>query len=200
MSGLPTPRSERKRSLRSHSRAVAAGIPPTVEESSSGSEEEEVTQYELAPTDDMDTPEPSGRVDKGKAPERDSSEENTPSPMPTNINMPTPNAAGTITMTTADLLAFCQQMMNTRQNVQNNDNMDARQEIREYQREVQGSMDTKAVTTFDGSNYQAWKIGILADAEVIGGTDILTKNQHSPPGLEGLEKERWNVRTKALYR
>ncbi|OJD26884.1 hypothetical protein ACJ73_01731 [Blastomyces percursus] len=117
MSELPTPQSERKRTLLSHSKAVAVGLPPTVEEENSGSEEEEVTQYELASTDEMDTTEPSRRVGKGKSPTRDSSEDNTPSPMP-NINMPTPNAAGTITMTAADLLTFCQQMMNTSESKQ----------------------------------------------------------------------------------
>ncbi|ODH13918.1 hypothetical protein ACO22_06795 [Paracoccidioides brasiliensis] len=85
---------------------------------------------------------------------------------------PAPNASGMITMTEANLFAFFQQMMATRENAR---------EIREYHKEVQASMDTKAVTTFDGTNYQAWRIRILADAEVIGGTDILTKNQHEPP-------------------
>ncbi|EEH16707.2 hypothetical protein PABG_06794 [Paracoccidioides brasiliensis Pb03] len=69
---------------------------------------------------------------------------------------PAPNASGMITMTAANLFAFCQQMMATRENAR---------EIREYHKEVQASMDTKAVTTFDGTNYQAWRIRILADAE-----------------------------------
>ncbi|KGQ02167.1 hypothetical protein PAAG_11122 [Paracoccidioides lutzii Pb01] len=107
----------------------------------------------------------------------DESDDGTPSPTLTPIPMPSPNASGMITVTAADLFAFCQQMMATRENAR-----------------VQASIDTKAVTTFDGTNYQAYRIGILADAEVIGGTDILTKNQHEPPeeyDTNPVEKERW---------
>ncbi|OJD14704.1 hypothetical protein ACJ73_09051 [Blastomyces percursus] len=56
-----------------------------------------------------------------------------------------------------------------------------RDELREYQKEVKYAPDTKSVTTFDGTNYEAWRVGILADAEVIGGTDILLKNQRESP-------------------
>ncbi|KLJ09428.1 hypothetical protein EMPG_15150 [Blastomyces silverae] len=57
MSGLPTSQSKRKKSLRSHSKA-AVKLPLITEESENFiSEEEEVTQYELAPTDNMDTEE-----------------------------------------------------------------------------------------------------------------------------------------------
>ncbi|OAX79761.1 hypothetical protein ACJ72_05915 [Emergomyces africanus] len=75
-------------------------------------------------------------------------------------------------------------MLTTRQSSDSNNNNnsgtvanDLKQEIREYQKEVKSSLDTKAETTFDGSNYQleAWNVGILAVAEIIGGTDILTK-------------------------
>ncbi|KKZ63841.1 hypothetical protein EMCG_01848, partial [[Emmonsia] crescens] len=113
--------------------------------------------------------------------------------MPT---MPTPSANGMITMTAADLLAFCQQMMMaTHQNPDSNNDSgtpvnEQKQEIREYQKEVQTLIDMKTVTTFDGTNYQAWKVGILADAEVIGGTDILMKNEQAPPeGLAAPENE-----------
>ncbi|OAX82917.1 hypothetical protein ACJ72_02724 [Emergomyces africanus] len=204
----PTPLSERKQSLRSHSKAPQEF--PSVEEepqSEPSSENEDRTQYDLAEEGDtMEGPSGSGRVGRGKQSEHESLEttestQSTPSPlMP--IGMPTSAANGTITMTAADLLAFCQQMMNAR-GTQNSEQapIDMKREIREYQRDVQASMDTKTVTTFDGTNYQVWKIGILADAEVIGATDILMKNQHTPPeGLEGLERECWVVRTKALYR
>ncbi|KGY14655.1 hypothetical protein PABG_12527 [Paracoccidioides brasiliensis Pb03] len=79
-------------------------------------------------------------------------------------------------MTAADLFAFCQQMMATHENSRINENTLRIPSNRRYT-----SMDTKAVTTFDGTNYQAWRRGIHVDAEVIGGTDIITKNQHEPP-------------------
>ncbi|EDN04612.1 predicted protein [Histoplasma mississippiense (nom. inval.)] len=52
---------------------------------------------------------------------------------------------------------------------------------REYQKEAQASLNTKSVTTFNGTNYQMWKMAFLSDAEVIGGADILNKNQQKPP-------------------
>ncbi|PGH31690.1 hypothetical protein GX50_05530 [[Emmonsia] crescens] len=102
-------------------------------------------------------------------------------PIQTLVQMPTPSANGTNTMTAADLLAFCQQMMmGMRQNTPSNNNNnggssadDLRQEVGEYQKEVKASLDTKAVAIFNEFNYHAWKVGILADAEVIGGTDRL---------------------------
>ncbi|KKZ65097.1 hypothetical protein EMCG_01337 [[Emmonsia] crescens] len=102
-------------------------------------------------------------------------------PVQTLVQMPTPNANGTITMTTTNLLAFCQHIvMAIRQNPLSNNNNnggssanDLRQEVCEYQKEVRASLDTKAVTIFNGFNYQAWKVGILADAKVISGTDRL---------------------------
>ncbi|OAX77938.1 hypothetical protein ACJ72_07758, partial [Emergomyces africanus] len=76
---------------------------------------------------------------------------------------------------------------------------DLKQQIRKYQKEVQTSMNSKPVTTFDGTNYPEWKIGILADAEVIGGLDILTKKQKAPPeGLTTLENERWEYAVVSL--
>ncbi|OJD09530.1 hypothetical protein ACJ73_10250, partial [Blastomyces percursus] len=53
---------------------------------------------------------------------------------------------------------------------------------------------------FDGSNYEAWRVGILADAEVIGGTDILLKNQRESPAARPIEVDKWKIRSKALYR
>ncbi|KGQ00692.1 hypothetical protein PAAG_12648 [Paracoccidioides lutzii Pb01] len=202
----PTPQSERKRSLHSHSKAQETfptlyeeGVVDTVP--TSGDEGE--TKYALV-KEAME--EAISTCDTGKGPVRDESEDDgTPSPNPGPIPIPTPNANGMITMTTADLLTFCQQMMTARENARMSDTTPAytlKQEIREYHKEVQASMDTKTVTTFDGTNYQAWRIGILADAEVIGATDILMKNQHEPPeeyGTNQLDKERWTVCTKALY-
>ncbi|KGQ00879.1 hypothetical protein PAAG_12468 [Paracoccidioides lutzii Pb01] len=76
------------------------------------------------------------------------------------IPLPTPGANSTIMMTAADLLAFCQQMMMAaRQDSPNNNSGtpldDLRQEVREYLKEVKVSLDTKSVTTFNESNYQA---------------------------------------------
>ncbi|KKZ62806.1 hypothetical protein EMCG_02849 [[Emmonsia] crescens] len=98
----------------------------------------------------------SGRAGRGKQPEREAPEA-TDSPDGTTCpTILTPNANGMITMTAADLLVFCQQMMLVRQNNNNNNNTDdLKHEMREYQREVKASLNTKTVTTFDGSNYQA---------------------------------------------
>ncbi|OJD09981.1 hypothetical protein ACJ73_09989 [Blastomyces percursus] len=65
-------------------------------------------------------------------------------------------------------------------------------ELREYQKEVKYVLDTK---TDD-----AWRVGILADAEVIGGTDILLKNQRESPATRPIEVDKWKIRSKALYR
>ncbi|KGQ00753.1 hypothetical protein PAAG_12582 [Paracoccidioides lutzii Pb01] len=66
------------------------------------------------------------------------------------------SAPNMITMSVADLLIFCQQM--TCQNTSNINNdtsvNDFKSQICEYQKNVQRAMDTKAVTTFDDTNYQ----------------------------------------------
>ncbi|KGQ00766.1 hypothetical protein PAAG_12561 [Paracoccidioides lutzii Pb01] len=94
--------------------------------------------------------------------------------------MSTPNASDMITMSIADLLIFCQQM--TCQNTSNINNdtsvNDFKSQIHEYQKDVQRAIDIKTVTIFNDTNYQIWQMRILADAEVISGTDILIKNQH----------------------
>ncbi|OJD10311.1 hypothetical protein AJ78_08628 [Emergomyces pasteurianus Ep9510] len=206
MSGLPpTPLSERKQSLRSHSKA--SQVFPSVEEdpeSEASSENEGRTHYDLAEEGDvMEGPSESGRVGRGKQQGRESLKitegiQSTPSlSMPNGMSTPAVN--GTNMMTAVDLLTFCQQMMNARQ-ISEHASTDVKREICEYQCEVQASMNMKTVTTFDGTNYQVWKIGILADAEVIDATDILMKNQREPSGLEDFEKERWIIRTKALYK
>ncbi|OJD12287.1 hypothetical protein ACJ73_09381, partial [Blastomyces percursus] len=66
-------------------------------------------------------------------------------------------------------------------------------------KEVKYALDTKTVTRFDGSNYEAWRVGILADAEVIGGIDILLKNQRESPATRPIV-DKWKIRSKALYR
>ncbi|EER42403.1 conserved hypothetical protein [Histoplasma capsulatum H143] len=122
-------------------------------------------------------------------------EDSNPSPM--SILMPTLTANSTITMTAADFMAFCQQLISARQNQNYNTPADNSR----YERDVRASINTKAVTTFDGTDYQTWRNGILVDAEVIGGIDILTKNQEMPPEhLSALEKERWLIRKKILFR
>ncbi|EQL31026.1 hypothetical protein BDFG_06565 [Blastomyces dermatitidis ATCC 26199] len=75
-----------------------------------------------------------------------------------------------------------------------------RDELREYQKEVKYALDTKSVTTFDGSNYEAWRVGMLADAEVIGGTDILLRTQRESPFTRHIDSEKWRIRSKSLYR
>ncbi|OJD23139.1 hypothetical protein ACJ73_05508 [Blastomyces percursus] len=153
MSSFPTPQSDRRRTLRSHSRAQASA--PTEEETS---DEGDITQYAEATNG-------SGRND------------------------------------IHDVRRPYGVLWNARRNDNNTPADDLKLTIREYQKDIQKAMDTKAVTTFDGTNYQAWRVGILANAEVIGGTEILTKNQRvCPEGLDALDTEKWNIRTKALYR
>ncbi|QSS55265.1 hypothetical protein I7I53_03099 [Histoplasma capsulatum var. duboisii H88] len=118
--------------------------------------------------------------DTGKMPERDESDDGTPSPMP----MHTPNANGMVTMSAADLRALLQQLVSARPIPNTTFIEDPKQLARDYQKEMQASLYTTFVTALDGANYQAWKIGMLSDAEVIGGADILDKNQHEPS--EGL--------------
>ncbi|EEH22948.2 hypothetical protein PABG_05159 [Paracoccidioides brasiliensis Pb03] len=160
MTGLPTPLTERKQSLRSHSRAVGAF--PSLDK------DKELEGPEQGPSSNRSMDSSSHEPGETPAPEsiRESTaaSEGTPSPQP---QMPTPNASGMITMSVADLLAFCQQM--TCHNTPINDTPvdDIKSQIREYQKDTQKATDTKAVTTFDGSNYQTWHIGILADAKVI---------------------------------
>ncbi|KKZ64049.1 hypothetical protein EMCG_01633, partial [[Emmonsia] crescens] len=156
MSGLPTPQSERKRTLRSHSRAPEFN-PVEEEEITPSAEEEGRTQYDLAEEGDtMEAPSGSGRAG-GKQPERGATEAtDSPdgTPCPTMPTMPATSANGTITVTAADLLAFCQQMMlATRQTHDSNTENDSgtpmndlRREVREYQKEVQISIDMKTVT------------------------------------------------------
>ncbi|KKZ63842.1 hypothetical protein EMCG_01849 [[Emmonsia] crescens] len=144
MSGLPpTPLSERKTSLRSHSKAP--GFNPVEEENEPSSGEEGRTQYDLAEEGDtMEVPSGSGRATgRDKQPERETPEAtDSPdgTPCPTMPTMPTPSANGMITMTAADLLAFCQQMMMaTHQNPDSNNDSgtpvnEQKQEIREYQK------------------------------------------------------------------
>ncbi|EGE87131.1 hypothetical protein BDDG_10083 [Blastomyces dermatitidis ATCC 18188] len=68
-----------------------------------------------------------------------------------------------------------------------------RDELREYQKEVKYALDTKSVTTFDGSNYEAWRVGMLADAEVIGGINILLKNQRESPFTCRIDSEKCSL-------
>ncbi|ODH13177.1 hypothetical protein ACO22_07523, partial [Paracoccidioides brasiliensis] len=100
--------------------------------------------------------------------------EGTSSPQP---QMPTPNMSGMITMSVADLLAFCQQM--TCHNAPINDISvdDIKLQIYKYQKNTQKAMNIKTVITFNDSNYQIWCIEIFMNAEVISGSDILMKNQ-----------------------
>ncbi|EDN11417.1 predicted protein [Histoplasma mississippiense (nom. inval.)] len=182
MSGsrLPaTPISGRKKTLRSQSR-VPQSFPPITEQESGSEAEGDQTEYAMA-EEDMTT---SGSArDTGKMPEREESEDGTPSPMP----IPTPNPNGMVTMAAADLIALCERLISARAPPppppppnpipEEDPNMLAR----EYQKEAQASLNTKSVTTFDGTNYQTWKMACLSDAEVIGGADILNKNQQEPP-------------------
>ncbi|EEH41174.1 hypothetical protein PAAG_03460 [Paracoccidioides lutzii Pb01] len=178
----PTPRSERKKTLRSQSR-VPQSFPLITEQESSSEAEGDRTEYAMA---EENTIEASGSArDTGKMLERDESDDGTPSPMP----MPTPNANGMVTMSAADLRALCQQLLSARPILNTTFMEDQKQLARDYQKEMQASLDTKSVTTFDETNHQAWKISILSDAEVIGGADILNKNQHEPPqGLSPLDQ------------
>ncbi|EER38852.1 conserved hypothetical protein [Histoplasma capsulatum H143] len=148
---------------------------PTVPEQESGSEAEgDRTEYAMAEEDMTET---SGSAhDTGKMPERDESDDGTPSPMP----MHTPNANGMVTMSAADLRALIQQLVSARPIPNTTFIEDPKQLARDYQKEMQASLYTTFVTALDGANYQAWKIGMLSDAEVIGGADILDKNQHEP--------------------
>ncbi|EDN09156.1 predicted protein [Histoplasma mississippiense (nom. inval.)] len=141
--------------------------------------------------------------DTGKMPEREESEDGTPSPMP----IPTPNPNGMVTMAAADLIALCERLISARAPPppppppnpipEEDPNMLAR----EYQKEAQASLNTKSVTTFDGTNYQTWKMAFLSDAEVIGGANILNKNQQEPPeGLSSLDQRYWVIRSKLLFR
>ncbi|OJD15253.1 hypothetical protein AJ78_04475 [Emergomyces pasteurianus Ep9510] len=167
MSGLPpTPISGRKQSLRPHLK-TPRGFPPVEEEpekatdNRASSENEGRTQYNLAEEGDViEGPSDSRRIGRGKQPEHGSPEitesiQDTPSPSVL-IDMPTPATNGTITMTAADLLAFCQQMMNARSATQTSEHasIDVKKKIQEYQREVQASMNTKTVITFNGTNYR----------------------------------------------
>ncbi|OJD09598.1 hypothetical protein ACJ73_10198, partial [Blastomyces percursus] len=206
MSSLPTPQSDRRRTLRSHSRAQAAA--PIEEETS---DEGDITHYAEATEEATEhtteeAPEIMESSASHNAEARHESDDGTPSPRATRTgarstgsSMPRMSPDGMISMSFEDLMAFCDRM-----NARRNDNTpadDHKSTIREYQKDIQKAMDTKAVTTFDGTNYQAWRIGILADAEVIGGTDILTKNQRvCPQGYDALDTEKWSIRTKALYR
>ncbi|OJD11924.1 hypothetical protein ACJ73_09434, partial [Blastomyces percursus] len=202
MSSLPTPQSDRRRTLRSHSRAQVTV--PIKEETS---DEGDITQYAEATEEATEeAPEIVESSTSHNAEARHESDDGTPSPRatrtarPTGSFMPRMSPDGMISMTLEDLMAFCDRM-NTRRNDDNTPADDYKSTIREYQKDIQKAMDTKAVTTFDGTNYQAWRIGILADTEVIGGTDILTKNQGvCPQEYDALDTEKWNIRTKALYR
>ncbi|QSS60302.1 hypothetical protein I7I51_05099 [Histoplasma capsulatum] len=134
--------------------------------------------------------------DTSERPVKDESEEDS-NPSPLSILMPTFTANSTITLTAADLMAFCQRLISARQDQNYNTPADNSR----YERDVRASINTKAVTTFDGTDYQTWRNDILVDAEVIGGIDILTKNQEMPPEyLSALEKERWLIRKKILFR
>ncbi|KGM92461.1 uncharacterized protein PADG_11278 [Paracoccidioides brasiliensis Pb18] len=145
-------------SLRSQS-TPQGSFPPVYEEEHDqvpepSSADEGETEYALA---EEAIEEASSSCDLRKRPARHELDDETPSPMSTTIPTPTSNASGMITMTAADLFAFCQQMMAIQQNTQINENAPAytlKQEIREYQKEVQAVMDMKAVTTFNGTNYQ----------------------------------------------
>ncbi|OJD21683.1 hypothetical protein ACJ73_06977 [Blastomyces percursus] len=75
-----------------------------------------------------------------------------------------------------------------------------RDELRKYQEEVKYALDTKSVMTFDGTNYEAWRVRMLADAEVIGRTGIILRNQRESTATRPIEVDKWKVRSKALYR
>ncbi|KKZ68152.1 hypothetical protein EMCG_06174 [[Emmonsia] crescens] len=165
MSGLPpTPLSEHKRMLRSHSKAPEFNSVEE-EDKSSSEEEEEHMQYDLVEEGDiMEVPSESERAagrdkqSEHKAFKATDSSDDTP--CSTMLTMSISSANGTITMTAADLLVFCQQMMmTTHQNSDSNDSgtsaNDLKQEICEYQKEVQTSMNMKTITTFNETNYQA---------------------------------------------
>ncbi|EDN08447.1 conserved hypothetical protein [Histoplasma mississippiense (nom. inval.)] len=178
---------------------VPQSFPPITEQESGSEAEGDQTEYAMA-EEDMTT---SGSArDTGKMPEREESEDGTPSPMP----IPTPNPNGMVTMAAADLIALCERLISARAPPpppppnpipEEDPNMLAR----EYQKEAQASLNTKSVTTFDGTNYQTWKMAFLSDAEVIGGADILNKNQQEPPeGLSSLDQRYWVIRSKLLFR
>ncbi|OAT01743.1 uncharacterized protein BDCG_17220 [Blastomyces dermatitidis ER-3] len=175
MSSLPTPQSGRKKTLRFHSRTQAAQQAPIDEESDEG----DITQYAEATEGAMES---SASQD---ADTHHESDDGTPSPSatrtaltgarPAGSSMPRMGQDGMISMSLDDLMAFCDRMSTRREVTPAVD--DFKSQIREYQKDVQKAMDTKAVTMFDGTNYQAWRTGILADAEVVSGSDILMKNQ-----------------------
>ncbi|OAT01023.1 uncharacterized protein BDCG_16856 [Blastomyces dermatitidis ER-3] len=50
-----------------------------------------------------------------------------------------------------------------------------RNELWKYQKEVKYALNIKSVTTFNDSNYEAWHVDMLTDAEVIDETDILLR-------------------------
>ncbi|EQL28634.1 hypothetical protein BDFG_08634 [Blastomyces dermatitidis ATCC 26199] len=75
-----------------------------------------------------------------------------------------------------------------------------RDELQKYQKEVKYALDIKSVTTFDGSNYEAWCVSMLTDAEVIDETDILLRTQEESPFTCHIDSEKWRIHSKSLYR
>ncbi|KMW69162.1 hypothetical protein BDDG_13329 [Blastomyces dermatitidis ATCC 18188] len=75
-----------------------------------------------------------------------------------------------------------------------------RNELQEYQKEVKYALDTKSVTTFDGSNYDAWCVDMLTDAEVIDEINILLRTQQESPFTHHINSEKWRICSKSLYR
>ncbi|OJD23359.1 hypothetical protein ACJ73_05289 [Blastomyces percursus] len=121
MSSVPTPQSDRRRTLRSHSRAQASA--PIEEETS---DEGDITQYAEATEHTRRKP-LSWSHPATNAETHHESEDGTPSPRATHTSgaspigssMPRMGPDGTISMTFEDLMAFCDRM-NARRNDNNN--------------------------------------------------------------------------------
>ncbi|EER43517.1 conserved hypothetical protein [Histoplasma capsulatum H143] len=102
--------------------------------------------------------------------------------------MSTLNSNNMVTMTAADFIALCKQLIASYQSsslsssppsssssVKSDE--DSKVLTYEYQKKMQVSLNIKSVITFDSINYQMWKIVILSDIKMISDADILNKNQ-----------------------
>ncbi|KMW68934.1 hypothetical protein BDDG_13140 [Blastomyces dermatitidis ATCC 18188] len=176
MSSLSTSQSSRKKTLYSHSCTQTAQQASIDKESDKG----DITQYVKV----------TERVMKSSASQdtdtHHESDDGISSPSatctaltgarPASSSMSRMSQDNMIFMLLDDLMAFCDRMSMCQKVTPAVNNF--KSQIHKYQKDVQKAMNTKAVITFDSTNYQAWYTGILTDTEVIDESDILMKNQH----------------------
>ncbi|EEH07205.1 conserved hypothetical protein [Histoplasma capsulatum G186AR] len=198
MSGsqLPaTPISEHKKTLHSQSR-VPQSIPSVTEQESISEAEGDQIKYTMA-EDDMTI---SGSAhNTGKMSEHKEFKDSTLS----SISISTSNSNSMVIMAAADLIALCKQLisahvlpspLSSSPPPPSSSNPIPEEDLNmlahKYQKKAQASLNTKSIITFNGTNYQTWKMAFFLDAEVISGADILNKNQQkSSEGLSTLKQQ-----------